>query len=603
MVNVEKLAVNAVSTAISRCDHLTDYIGTNDKTPITDGHIDFYKNKSKKKADIAGRVSVQVKGRSTPKPVKTSKREVKFGIDHDDLQFFRDSGGGIYFYVPMRPTGDSPEVFYAVLSPFKIARRLGMKTGSSASYQFIFQRLPSDCDQIEAIIKFAHHTRDQKALNAEVSTLLEEARSISIHTMDRISSDSPTTFRLDRDDVAISITTSAGLVVPIDIDIRVLPEDYTPREVPMKIQGGSILYESVLFARTSQDTLLITCSEGLNIVLTLVDGKYETNVNLKLAGSLPTRLKDINFFSALASGAPLYIDGNSSEPKHKPIATREGLDASQAVISGAVEVLKYFGLSEKTLDSLSIDEREMGDLLMLRDGLLKNIELPITGEGNGRWDFPLGRDKVIVLVGEGSSSEHKKLMDPFALSNRSSIVIAQNVDGAMEEIDWATVYDPLEIDDLVSTLNLHLDDLVLAYEKLTDERRFSLANQMVLKLISAADTCHLSDRRMMLLTGAFALNSWLIKHASNSLTNKINRWQILKRQGNFSPQDQHQLLIARRSDISGPESILLEACLAILLGYKEELSIILDELDSADRERLETWPIWHLTGRKNEVLE
>jgi hypothetical protein len=600
VVNVEKLAVNAVSTVIARCDHLTDYIDSNDKTPVTDGHIDFYKDKSKKKAQLGGRVFVQVKGRSTPNATKATKREIKFGVDHDDLQFFRDNGGGIYFYVPMRADGDNPEIFYSVLNPFKISRALRAKSQTSDAYSFSFKRLPSDANEIEKIVKLAHHMRDQKVLNGAVASILENAQSISIHTLEGLDSESPTTFRLDRDDVAISVTTNEGLVVPVDIDVQVFPEEYTPREVSLEVRAGEHTYDKVMFARTSSETLQITCSEGVTITLTGKHKITETNVNLKLAGALRARLKDVNFFMALANGAPLTIDGNVSEPKRKPLATRKGLDASHEVLSSVIELFEYFGLSDDVMNSLTLNEKEMGDLLILRDGLIRNKELPVNGDGSGRWDFPLGEDKIIVLVTEGSTAEQKKLMDPFDPNNRTGLVLSQTVDEKNETIDWATIYDPLDVDDFVFGLNLHLHTMLSAYKELPDKRKFDLANQTVLKMVLASDVCKVNARRNMLLAGAFELNSWLRENLPSSLTNRINEWQITKRQGTFSDDDRRELVIARRSDISGPESVLYEACLVILLGHYDELDVILDELDSDDLDKLKSWPIWALAKRDTE---
>jgi hypothetical protein len=596
VVNVEKLAVNVVSTAITRCRRLTDYIDSNDKTPVTDGHIDFYTGDAKSKAEIGGRVFVQVKGRTTSNPTKATKREIKFAIGHADLAFFRDNGGGIYFYVSMRPNGDGPEIFYSILSPFKIDRYLKPQAKASTSYSFPFKRLPSDTEAIEAIVKLAHHQRDQKVIDASVASLLENAQSISIRTLSGIDKDIPTTFRLDRDDIAISIKTPDGLVVPLDIDIEVLPADYTPREIALKVAAGEFGFSKVLMAKIGPDRFKIVCSDGLSIVLTGEDAVKETMVNLKLDGKLRSRLNDVNFFFALANGAPLVIDGSSSPSKIVPPAEQSGLGEAKEVLSGVIEILDYFGLTGEAIDGLVLEEKQMGDLLMLRDALLRKSELPVTGDGDGRWDLPIGEDKVIVLVADGSTVATRKLMDPFDLANRNGLVVSQTVDGGIEIIDWATVYDPLNVEDFVSALNLHLDDIVSAYESVPDERRYNLANHTVLKLILAADQSRIEERRQILLAASSNLNRWLQSHETNSLTNKINAWQISQRMNSFTDDDRRNLRIARRSEISGPDSSLYEACLVILLGYDDEVRFILGELPEDDLKKLLEWPIWALVS-------
>ncbi|WP_336649105.1 hypothetical protein [Microbacterium sp. MMO-10] len=115
-MEVEELAVAKVQSMIARCPHLKPFITTNDKTPLTDGHVDVYRGLGRKNSDWHGRVSVQVKGRT-----RSTKRkaELAFGISRTDLQAFQADGGVLYFYVAVNAKGKCVP-YYALLSPFTI---------------------------------------------------------------------------------------------------------------------------------------------------------------------------------------------------------------------------------------------------------------------------------------------------------------------------------------------------------------------------------------------------------------------------------------------------------------------------------------------------
>jgi hypothetical protein len=65
VLNIEGLAVSAETDILALCPDLHDQITVNDKTPVTDGHIDLYKSGNHSNTNLIGRVFVQVKGRTT----------------------------------------------------------------------------------------------------------------------------------------------------------------------------------------------------------------------------------------------------------------------------------------------------------------------------------------------------------------------------------------------------------------------------------------------------------------------------------------------------------------------------------------------------------
>jgi hypothetical protein len=266
-----------------------------------------------------------------------------------------------------------------------------------------------------------------------------------------------------------------------------------------------------------------------------------------------------------------------------------------------VAVLESLRLGDPLSRSLDITEDQKQHLVMLYDTLIASEEVDLGIEGTGRLNVQLGDYYVITLVTEGSGGNRRRILDPFNPMRRGDYqLIRQTENGSFEQIHWATVYESLQDDDFGRALNLHLDSIADAYDALADRKvALSIANQMVLKLLAAADE---SDETMReyLLSGAKTLTDWLVLKGDGEVTYKINRWQTLERIGDLSAEDQLEMRKARR-DLRGStdeDAYLREACLTILLKEFDELNVMLSDMAVVDTERLRGWPIWFLASRR-----
>ena len=174
-MSVELLAVNAVSDRIAACPRLTPEIASGDRTPITDGHIDFYTSEKHSKKTHEGRVPVQVKGRVTKAKIRATRDTQSFPVEREVLRFFRNHGGGVYFYVPMREGGAQREIFYAILLPFKIDHLLGEGSGAQKTFSIKLTRLPTETSKVEGIVRLAWNGRSQSSAVSGNHHLLDQA--------------------------------------------------------------------------------------------------------------------------------------------------------------------------------------------------------------------------------------------------------------------------------------------------------------------------------------------------------------------------------------------------------------------------------------------
>lgn len=596
MRNTEQLAVNAVSDLIGVCPRLKDYLDSNDRTPVTDGHIDLYASDKSNNAALVGRVPVQVKGSATARKTKEKRATATFPVDREVLDFLRTDGGGLYFYVPMRPDGSKRRVFYSTLTPFKIDRYLNKMRAEQKQISIELKRLPTTPSQIERIVSLALEGRKQGKTTGFDESLMLNAKGFTIHSVEGINEDRPTVLDLEKTDFAVTLHTVGGLSLPVDMDMTIYPASYVPHEVAIPIRCGEIEYERSVVRQTDSRTLEIQLSEGLCLQARDTDSGLKTNVNITGVGGVRNQLKDIDFFLAALRGEPLVMGDGAHKADHLPAENLADLVTLRDRISRIVELFDAFGMDDDMIDVLELSDSDCTTLLMLHRAFVRGEEIEGQADGVGRYDFNLGNYRIRTVIIPGSDDGRTEIIDPFDPLKRARFRIYRIADDdSVEEIDkWGTAYEALKVDDLASTLNLRLHRIVEAYESLENRAAAcGTANQMALNLLRAADSVS-GAHREYLLHGAANLNEWLLEQGEDKLIYQINSWQTRRRQGKLSAEDTKEIRIARRTLRATRDAALREACLTILLDDREELAVSLAGLSAPELTELQGWPIWAL---------
>lgn len=595
VVNIELLAVNAVSDLIARSLYLESNIASNDKTPITDGHVDVYGDPQHKNSTILGRVPVQVKGRSS----NSTKQTPSFPIDRDTLKFFRSNGGGVYFYVQVRKDLEKTRVvFFVNLNPFRIDRMLN-REAKPAAISVAFQKLPEDPTRIETIFKLALEQQKQGKTEGVDEQLLKGMRSITIHSIDEISSDQPTILNLAENDFAVTIETDGGLKLPFDMDLTIFPSSFMPRQTNTTVRCGLVEYSHPTVWRSENEVINLRLSDGLLIRARIIDGKLKANIDVTLRGTLRSQLRDLDFFLAAVHGEPLVIDGASHQAESSTLANEKELTTLRDRIGRIVQVLEEIGAGEELVGSVAWSDDDKRTLLALHRAIVLDEDVAATSDGYGRLDISVGPFKVVTLVTPGSTPDRLRIANPFDPAKRGRFRLFGTAEGgsAMEIID-GTAYEALKVAELPDILNLRLDTIVQTYNALEDQMAaYALANQMVLTLLTAADSSDGSNRER-LLAGADVLSEWLVLNGDDKPLYRINHWQTRFRRGTLSTEDNVDIRAARRSTMrkDGDDARLREACLSILLNDVDELDLILNGVATDQIEKLHSWPIWALAG-------
>ena len=201
---------------------------------------------------------------------------------------------------------------------------------------------------------------------------------------------------------------------------------------------------------------------------------------------------------------------------------------------------------------------------------------------------------------------YRRIVDPFDPTKRDRFRIYRlDEDGSPESIEPGTAYEAVTPEDMALVLNLRLSGIVAAYAALEDsDRALSMANLMLLRLLSASDLASDEHHRSYLIQGATDLCKWLLGEDSDSLIHRINWWQIQHRLGKLGDADRRDIRAARRSLIrEDKQAGLMESCLLILLEDANELDLAILELGDDEVAMLRSWPVWAIAHPGSQSAE
>ncbi|MFF2389129.1 hypothetical protein [Agromyces sp. NPDC058104] len=592
MAEVELVAVSSIKLLLAKCGRLVPDISDNDKTPITDGHVDLYEGLGRKKTEITGRMPVQVKGRTIGSKRRAS---TKFPIPRADVVALRRHGSVLYFVVFV-DARQRTVPYYVIMSPFYIDSLLQKAPADANQVIVDLKALPSEPARLERIVAMALETRKQQyaAFSGED---FESVTSMTLHSIEPFEFTTPLRVSAEEWSYAIDVETADGYSLPLIGEVTIYPAAYVAREADLRVECGGIEYLHLRVQQVSEDTHRLTLSPGLQIQLQLAKGSRSSSVNLTLAPDLATRLKDIEFFLNLVDlqsvtyGTTVYPFDLTSSPDVDDLRDyREHLRLLHELF-----VTLHVETSLVRVDEM--DDKQHNQLRLIHGAFLQGEELRANDARVGRTDVPVGTAKLMLLAVQGSTPDRWRLLDPFDPAQRHNFKLYRETDDGVSE--WqATVYDGVPTNDVPTILNLRLDELTRAYDAIAgDPEVTTLANGQVLSLIIAADQSR--QRRDEFLAAANALNEWILAREGELPTHLINRWQIRSRTGELSSDAKDEIRdLRRKALVDGLERApQMEVACAILLGDAEDIDNCLRGLSADEREQLRRWPIWTLHAR------
>ncbi len=590
---MELQGVTAVNERILRCRRLRAYVLANDRTPLTDGHIDVYADAEKiSNANFQHRVNVQVKAREH----KAGKNPPKsFAVKANDLRGFLELRGVLYFVVYINKKTLQTRLMYAQLTPFKIEGLL-KKIPASGSVSIRLEPFPHDPSEIEKIIRFAANAQSEDPRARIDFNLLRDPVSITLHSDKTLDLSAPLTLTRDRANYSVSYQFADGSRVFVDHELAIFPEDYYGRYTNVRVEAGDFEYANPRLRKLDDSTVEVTLSKGIVMTMSREGSTLKSpgSIRVSMRPTLEERLHDLGFYFTLLENQSLKINGTLHAMLVTPNEETSDLRSHFHFLETIAKLCGRLGVDTRLVDLESLEEYRGKQLLALEGVLLHGETLSLEHQHLGRISQPIGEWNLQFIVLNDPTTSTWRLYGTFD-PNMPGHIVSQSTD-THDAPAIVTVYDVIEYMYLPFTLNLHLENLVAAYQKVsghagTDDR----ANETVLNLLRAADD--VPRRRVEFLTAATELNSWLQAKYGKQPHYLINGWQIAARTGDLSSLDKESIRTlkhqATREDKEGAREIEL-AC-AILLQDDAERDFCLKKLDTRLAKQFKTWPIWRLT--------
>ncbi|MFT3942232.1 MAG: hypothetical protein QM705_00210 [Ancrocorticia sp.] len=593
-------AKNFAADTIGSCEHLDPQFEANDRTPFTDGHIDVYKSGSYKKTEFAGRVYVQIKGKSMKKSAKKLK---SYSIELSALRGFLELKGVLYLVVTRNNQGKRRYLHYVLLNPSKIKEILDRAKDGQREISVTVRRFPSNCERAERIVNLALKASDEKPYQVIDPVLFQNAKQFTIYTdQDALDFSTPLQLNYENLDYVLTLTTSGGMEIPLPGELQIVPGEYVSRESTLTLSCGEVVFENPICRRLDRERVEFKLSDGLSFLLRESRGKISANLTLVLQSNLAARIRDVTFYLSCVETRRLTFNGRIAELALGASGDIDSLQKQYRMLQRLENFFMKVGVDPILIEFDDLDDETLSSLDILYKAVIDGelISRGISASGGvllkiGSWDL-----RFFAIEDRDSVSWQVYDWIPYGVSNR----LVRKPENTSDRSLFlpATPYEAFDAAAYAKTLNLHLEMLVEAYRTIVDSPQTTeIANRTVLELISAADME--PRRRDELLGAALTLNNWLIGLEPEEPHHLINRSQIEARHSPLSKGRSAEVRALKRRAIRGDvaQPALIEACCAILIGGEGDVLEAISQLSSEEGESITKWPIWTLYENRKGV--
>lgn len=590
---IEEKAINCLKLFVEDSKVISPFISDNDKEPCWDGHLYLYKDTSKTKESLIGRVPVQVKGHEVEDFIT---KDFKFTFEISDLKAYQTDP---CFFIVCQEKVDSKErkLFYNEFTPERLKQFL-RSYGKQGTAKLKMKELTDNLTEFEQqLILFHSNCIKQQSFVYKEPFKISDAVEKGIKTF---SFNVPPACS-DRLKMLKYVTTHSNyLYAQIDaglqINVPINEECFfkLSGEVNQEVKIGERVFYHSFTSEVSDGRLVIKIGKVLIISCDIDDfasiefvikpnavlldeliEKAELSIALSEVGVLS--IGDIN----------LNVKTNDTEAIGKYRQYLPHWKELQATLS------KFY--LNKQLDVSKITEKQESliELLIQTVGRGELVELP--NQKTSLMLISIGNIQLLVWM--VVNNEGKVAMGDFF---DNTIEVSYRI--SKDETVKTSIFSYLRNDNLWAKLdNIPFDQQIPDIEKYTSlhSHCYEFANYDVLYMLKSADYLNKKDpeRSKLLLQKASKLNDWLIIHDTNAMApeiHKVNALQIAKRQRDLN-KDEVSYLQSLLSDKEMTPFVKVGA--SILLEDNVSFDRWNKLLSKYEQKMIKAYPIWKLKKR------
>ncbi len=331
---------------------------------------------------------------------------------------------------------------------------------------------------------------------------------------------------------------------------------------------------------------------GKGIVFNLDSRK----INFNFQGTLQDRITDMEFFIDLIKNKTVTINGATLNlPAYK-----EDINEENKVIEDYIKKINDLKVLRDKFLELKIDFKEdidkldkqsRNNLLLFKKIFCDNIvPTNLNIQQSGVHFIKIGNCSIAVLA-QKNKNEELRIYNYFGeLKDIISIVIVREGENPSAQ-NRTSPYFVMNSEDILKYSNFNPEIVFNSLEVIQNfESQSEYINAFMLELLKAYDK---DNKRKDILDLAEKINNLLIQNEM-SITNQLNKFQILKRTRNLN-QNEKNTLIDLRNNLEKDDCFNRNQCgIAILLENKNDYEFYYNAMDKKTQKEFDTYPISNL---------
>lgn len=593
---IETLAVNAVKNSIVTSEYLDQFIAENDKEPSWDGFVYIYRNKSKKKSNLKGRMPVQVKGTECE---DHSKSKISFSMSTIDLRNYLYDGGCILFVVYIGNKGLTNKIYYVELTPIKL-RQLLIEANKQDDKTVYLKEFPNDNNK-KATIFFncLENCRKQASfIEGKLLTLEElEQQGVLENLVIPISGvgiEDPQMALIKNEVYIYAKIKGSSIPQPLNM---ILKNVCTQQTIDAMITiGDKLFYTKYNIVKAENE---VTWCFGESFTMKFYGEGKPCKINYKNSDKIRVMAKDLDFMlEYLANGyfminnikIPFDYSGMKSS-NFNVEEEKEHLNFAKNV----VKVLDMLGCSED-IDINDMNDEDWRNLSRLITAFLD--KKPVKGL---KEDLPsviclkVGKLRFAVYLKKCEEKGTYQIYDFF----KTYIPVVFEDKNNIGEMLTISQFGILREKDLLTISNIDFDVLLPSFQEVEHNyETYNRANWFLIELLNAFDKAR-GSRKDQILKTSIDFSNWISEAPDEEFDYQVkllNKLQTVKRWRDFN-NDEITILYNLVENPDTREDCIVGAYL--LLGLQQAAEIHFAKLTEEEQKNFKEFPIYHFWKIEN----
>lgn len=596
-MDIEQLATGAIITALSKTERLRGFINSGDKEPCWDGNIYIHEDKKHSKKNIK-KVATQVKGKLVK--AGTPKDTIKYPVSYDDFNAYMMNGGTLFFVVHLDSgSGDTIQIYYAELLPFKIKEILNTKKDI---YQIVCRKFPCDnLQKTELLLNFYNNAQRQTSFAGRELPTIEELtkqgvlESLTFHytSVGKLHSHFSLPQKMDGKSLTLYANVKGGSApIPVQYceDIRQITMS-SGTDDPVCVNGKEF-YKGYTIVTTAENIELHVGS-CVRLIVPNVDSPTETvavSVKFKVKGTLKERIRGVELILAIKEHGVMSIAGNDFPVKFSDT------DLSSIRVKEYQDLLVGYRKAQEFLDSMHVKNELDFDSCTEEDIEKLNLLIATVGDRKLTKQPPETEAQVQVVT-----IANLKLAVVYLQKDNGGYAIWDYF-GNRFAVEWRdgekepvriSQFSTMVSDDFLNLDNLNLQMILYDYQNLEMHTGLhELANTTMLEMLKAYD----KQPSPELLETAKEMCKWLATYTefvSNEVIT-INSLQITLRERPLTFEEKSKLY----SIIATTDDVYYKIGAFLLLDEQAEANTLLATLNPEELDKFKEFPIFQKFHRE-----